>query len=84
MTPASSLEILLAKMIPTVVIILGDVCLAVYASHLIFGMPCRGSLAVLLMAGETLGMVSDAMMWLAISAAVILTLSAHRFSRQLQ
>ncbi len=159
MTPASSLEILLAKMIPIVVIILGDVCLAVYASHLIFGMPLRGSLAVLLLAsalyafvgiglgillgslcqsqrqaqlasffinipvillsgtvvpldsmpaffqmvsaidplryytliakgvilkGETLEMVSEAMLWLALSAAVVLTMSAHRFRRQLQ
>ncbi|MBY0358339.1 MAG: ABC transporter permease [Candidatus Obscuribacterales bacterium] len=48
MTPAEPWEILLAKIIPLVFFLLGDVCLAVFAAQLIFGMPCRGSFLLLL------------------------------------
>ncbi len=50
MTPARTWEILFAKLIPLVVFLLADVCLAVAAAYLIFGMPCRGSLLLLLSA----------------------------------
>lgn len=50
MTPASVWEILLAKVIPLVLFLLGDVVLAVLLSRMIFGMPCRGSMALLLIA----------------------------------
>ncbi len=50
MTPASVWEILLAKVIPLVLFLLGDVFLAVMLSKMIFGMPCRGSMALLLVA----------------------------------
>lgn len=50
MTPAEPWEILLAKIIPLVVFLLGDVCLAIGAAHLIFGLPVRGSFLLLLIA----------------------------------
>jgi ABC-2 type transport system permease protein len=50
MTPASSWEILLAKIIPLAVFLLGDVCLAIGAARIIFGMPFHGSLALFMLA----------------------------------
>lgn len=50
MTPAEAWEILLAKIIPLVVFLLADVCLALGAAHLIFGLPMRGSFLLLLLA----------------------------------
>lgn len=50
MTPAEPWEILLAKIIPLVVFLLGDVCLAIGAAHLIFALPVRGSFLLLLVA----------------------------------
>ena len=50
MTPASPWEILLAKIIPLVVFLLGDVCIAIVAAHIIFAMPFRGNLALFLIA----------------------------------
>ena len=43
MTPADGWEVLLAKVIPLVVFLLGVVCLAVAATRLVFGLPFRGS-----------------------------------------
>jgi ABC-2 type transport system permease protein len=50
MTPASSSEILLAKIIPLATFLMIDVFVAVTASQMIFGMPCRGSFLLLLIA----------------------------------
>ncbi len=50
MTPASSSEILLAKIIPLATFLMIDVIVAVTASQMIFGMPCRGSFLLLLFA----------------------------------
>lgn len=50
MTPASASEILLAKIIPLASFLLLDVIVAVTASRMIFGMPCRGSFFLLLLA----------------------------------
>jgi len=50
MTPASSWEILLAKFVPLVVFLMGDVCLAIAAARIIFGMPFRGNLVLFLIA----------------------------------
>ncbi|MFA6209030.1 MAG: ABC transporter permease [Candidatus Obscuribacterales bacterium] len=50
MTPAEPWEILLAKIIPLVVFLLGDVCLAIGAAHLIFALPVRGSFLLLMLA----------------------------------
>jgi ABC-2 type transport system permease protein len=48
MTPASAWEILLAKIIPLLIFLLGDVCLAIVAARMIFAMPFRGSLMLFL------------------------------------
>ncbi len=50
MTPASSLEMLLAKIVPLVLFLLGDVCLAILAAMVIFGMPFRGDFLLFLVA----------------------------------
>ncbi|CAN5390560.1 ABC transporter permease [soil metagenome] len=50
MTPSEPWEILLAKIIPLVVFLLADVCLAIGAAHLIFGLPMRGNFLLLLLA----------------------------------
>lgn len=50
MTPASASEILLAKIIPLATFLIFDVVVAISASRLIFGMPCRGSFLLLLLA----------------------------------
>ncbi len=50
MTPASASEILLAKIIPLASFLLLDVVVAVTASRMIFGMPCRGNFLLLLLA----------------------------------
>ena len=158
MTPASSAEILLAKITPLVLFLMGDVCLAIGAARIIFGLPFRGNLALFLIAsalyafvgigmgmmlgsicrsqrqaqlasffiniplillsgtvvpldtmpwflqtlslidplryytviargvilkGATLVMLWQQLMWLALSAIVVLTVSANRFCRQL-
>ncbi len=61
MTPASSWEILLAKIIPLVVFLLGDVCLATFAAKVIFGMPVRGSMLLLLFASALYAFVGIGM-----------------------
>lgn len=61
MTPASSIEILLAKIIPLVVFLLFDVCLATVAAQLIFGMPFRGNLALFLIASALYSFVGIGM-----------------------
>lgn len=50
MTPASSSEILLAKIIPLATFLIVDVVVAITASRMIFGLPCRGSFLLLLLA----------------------------------
>jgi ABC-2 type transport system permease protein len=47
MTPAEPWEILLAKVLPIMFCLLMDVCVAITASRLIFGLPFRGSVMVL-------------------------------------
>jgi ABC-2 type transport system permease protein len=61
MTPASSWEILLAKIIPLAVFLLGDVCLAIFAARVIFGMPFRGSLTLFLIASALYAFVGIGM-----------------------
>lgn len=61
MTPASSWEILLAKIIPLAVFLLGDVCLAIGAARIIFGMPFRGGLALFLIASALYAFVGIGM-----------------------
>lgn len=61
MTPASSWEILLAKIIPLVVFLLGDVCLAIGAAQMVFGMPFRGSLLLFLIASALYAFVGIGM-----------------------
>lgn len=43
MTPYSVFEILLAKVLPIFVLLMGDACLAVLTGMLVFGVPFRGS-----------------------------------------
>jgi ABC-2 type transport system permease protein len=43
MTPASSLEILLAKVVPLYVLLMGDVLLSLTLARIIFSLPLRGS-----------------------------------------
>ena len=50
MTPAEPWEILLAKIIPLVVFLLADVCLAIGAARLIFALPFRGSFLLFIIA----------------------------------
>ena len=50
MTPASASEILLAKIIPLATFLIFDVIVAISASRLLFGLPCRGSFLLLLIA----------------------------------
>lgn len=50
MTPAAAWEILLAKIMPLALFLLGDVCIAIFAAGMIFGLPCRGSFLLLLIA----------------------------------
>jgi ABC-2 type transport system permease protein len=44
MTPASSLEILLAKVVPLFVLLMGDVILSLGLSRLVFNLPIQGNL----------------------------------------
>lgn len=46
MTPAEAWEILLAKIVPLFVLLMGDVCLALGVGKLIFNLPFRGNLFV--------------------------------------
>ncbi|MGF1537376.1 MAG: ABC transporter permease [Elainellaceae cyanobacterium] len=48
MTPASSGEILLAKVVPLFVVLLGDALLALSIGHIVFGVPLRGSFVLFL------------------------------------
>lgn len=48
MTPAEAWEILLAKIVPLFVLLMGDVLLAVSVGRLVFGVPFRGSLPIFL------------------------------------
>ncbi len=50
MTPAASWEILLAKIIPLLTFLMGDVILAVISAELIFHLPFRGNLLLFLFA----------------------------------
>lgn len=50
MTPAEAWEILLAKIIPLVTFLMGDVLLAIFAAQIIFHMPFRGNLFLFLFA----------------------------------
>lgn len=50
MTPAEAWEILLAKIIPLVTFLMGDVLLAIFAAQIIFHMPFRGNLLLFLFA----------------------------------
>ena len=50
MTPAASWEILLAKIIPLVVFLIGDVLLAIFAAQMIFHLPFRGNFLLFLFA----------------------------------
>jgi ABC-2 type transport system permease protein len=61
MTPASSWEILLAKIIPLVVFLLADVCLAIVAARIIFAMPFRGNLVLFLIASALYAFVGIGM-----------------------
>ena len=46
MTPAEAWEILLAKIVPLFVLLMGDVCLALGVGKLIFNLPFRGNLFI--------------------------------------
>ncbi len=48
MTPAANWEILLAKVVPLYLLLLGDMLLALGIARLVFGVPFRGSLGLLL------------------------------------
>ena len=48
MTPASAIEILLAKVVPLFVLLLGDALLALSVANIIFGVPLRGSFPLFL------------------------------------
>ena len=48
MTPAADWEILLAKVVPLYLLLLGDMLLALGIARLVFGVPFRGSLGLLL------------------------------------
>ncbi|MCX5931586.1 MAG: ABC transporter permease [Cyanobacteria bacterium] len=48
MTPAAAWEILLAKILPLVVLLMGDVLLALLLGRLVFGLPIRGNPLLLL------------------------------------
>lgn len=50
MTPAEAWEILLAKIVPLVTFLMGDVLLAIFAAQAIFHMPFRGNLLLFLFA----------------------------------
>ncbi|HEY9716133.1 MAG TPA: ABC transporter permease [Trichormus sp.] len=47
MTPAEPWEILMAKVLPIMFCLLLDVCVAISASRIVFGLPLRGSVMVL-------------------------------------
>ncbi len=49
MTPASAAEILLAKVVPLFVLLLGDALLALSVANIVFNVPLRGSLLLFLM-----------------------------------
>ncbi|WP_088894006.1 ABC transporter permease [Leptolyngbya ohadii] len=46
MTPAEAWEILLAKIVPLFILLLGDVCLALTVGKVIFNLPFRGNLLI--------------------------------------
>ena len=51
MTPAGSAEIILAKMAPIFVILSADIGISAFVGNLVFGLPIRGSFALLYVAG---------------------------------
>ena len=51
MSPAQTIEMLLAKTTPVLIVVMGDLLLALLAAWLVFDLPMRGSLAFLLLAG---------------------------------
>lgn len=51
LTPATSAEIIVAKLTPLIVLLSFDVLLAVGVARLVFGIPCRGSFLLLFLAG---------------------------------
>jgi drug efflux transport system permease protein len=52
MTPAESSEIIIAKTAPILLLLTGDIALALIVVRLVFGVPVRGSLALLFFAGS--------------------------------
>jgi ABC-2 type transport system permease protein len=50
MTPAEPWEILLAKIIPLASFLLADVCIAISAAHVVFGLPFRGNFLLFIVA----------------------------------
>lgn len=61
MTPAASWEILLAKIIPLLAFLVGDVILAIGAAQMIFHMPFRGSIPLFLLASALYAFVGIGM-----------------------
>ena len=61
MTPAAPWEILLAKIIPLAAFLLADVCLAILAARVIFGLPFRGNLLLFLIASALYAFVGIGM-----------------------
>ncbi|HEX8619816.1 MAG TPA: ABC transporter permease [Thermoanaerobaculia bacterium] len=51
LTPATSAEIVAAKLTPLIVLLSVDVLLAIGVARLVFGIPCRGSFLLLFVAG---------------------------------
>jgi ABC-2 type transport system permease protein len=51
MSPAQTVEMLLAKTTPVLILIVMDLLLALLVARLVFGLPVRGSLALLVVAG---------------------------------
>ena len=51
MTPAGSAEIILAKMAPIFVLLSADIGISAFVGNLVFGLPIRGSFALLYVAG---------------------------------
>ena len=51
MTPAGTTEIILAKILPLFVLLMLDVCLVLVIGNLIFGVPVRGNVGLIFLAG---------------------------------
>ncbi|MBI3695388.1 MAG: ABC transporter permease [Acidobacteria bacterium] len=55
MTPAQTLEILLAKTFPILILLVTDLLVSLGITRLVFGLPMRGSLALLVLVGMMAG-----------------------------